>query len=89
MTSIFILLSISLDRFFAIVYPLKAHRSRLRCVVAVSSVWLVSVVIAAPNLVYHQLYEVEYLNWVERWCAESWPKVCTGKLSAGICGFQF
>ena len=75
-TSIFFLTLISADRFFAIVFPLRAYFAKTRCsVVLMVSVWIVSALCNLPYLVVYEMRTLEWKDYTEVWCAEYWTKV--------------
>lgn len=72
LASIFTLVAMSLDRFSAVVYPLKLlqHRSISNAKIIVIVIWLVSCACAAPHLVYN---EVKDYGGGMRLCQTIWP----------------
>ncbi|ESO84079.1 hypothetical protein LOTGIDRAFT_108319 [Lottia gigantea] len=73
--SIFTLTFIACDRFFGIVFAMKAHFIERRARYTILALWLCSLAVAAPLLVYRDLYEVQWKNHLERWCDDHWPVV--------------
>nr|XP_054763944.1 galanin receptor 2a-like [Lytechinus pictus] len=72
LASIFTLVAMSLDRFSAVVYPLKLiqHRSISNAKIIVISIWIVSSACAAPHLVYN---EVKDYGEGMQLCQTVWP----------------
>lgn len=73
--SVLTLTAVSVERFFAIVYPLKPRMSTVMTSVVVAVTWLLSAAIASPQLVYRRQYEIYWKNYHEVWCAENFPKI--------------
>lgn len=71
--SVLSLTLIAYDRFFGIVFALKAHMSRRKARFSIAIIWLCSFVIAAPLLWFRELKERQWQDYTERWCDDSWP----------------
>ncbi|XP_035825028.1 substance-K receptor [Aplysia californica] len=78
----FTMMAIAGDRFFAIVFPLRARvtQSKVKFVIAV--VWLCAVSIGIPPLVFYTYTERRWANYVETFCADIWPMI---ERSDGTC----
>ncbi|XP_052789118.1 neuropeptide FF receptor 2-like [Mya arenaria] len=74
-SSVLTLTAISVERFFAIVFPLKRKKSPTVIAVVVSINWLLAIGIALPQLVVRRRFEYYWKNRHEVWCTEDWPKV--------------
>ncbi|XP_050391461.1 neuropeptide FF receptor 2 [Patella vulgata] len=72
-SSIFTLTFIACDRFFGIVFAMKAHFIERRARYTIIAMWACSLVVATPLLVYRDLYVVHWKNYIERWCDDQWP----------------
>ena len=63
------------ERFFAIVFPLKARLTRpYQHVVVVVVTWTAAVLVALPELFVREMYQLFWLDHHEVWCSEEWPK---------------
>lgn len=71
--SVLSLTLIAYDRFFGIVFALKAHMSSRKARFSIGIIWLCSFVIAAPLLWFRELKERQWLDYTERWCDDTWP----------------
>ena len=71
--SVFTLSLIALDRFYGIVFALKAHITERRAQKSLLFVWLCAVVVGSPILVYRNLHTTEWRDHVEKWCNDKWP----------------
>lgn len=71
--SVLSLTLIAYDRFFGIVFALKAHMSRRKARFSIGIIWLCSFTIAAPLLWFRTLKERQWLDYTERWCDDVWP----------------
>ena len=66
-------MAIAVDRYFAIVHPLRARLTSRGCLIVIGAVWAASVTVTLP-LAVHQSVVVEQLNGsVVRNCMEDWP----------------
>lgn len=74
-SSILTLTLIACDRFFGIVFALKARLTERRSWVFIFAVWIVSFAASAPLLFYRKQFVRPWLNHTEVWCGESWPYV--------------
>ncbi|XP_041364201.1 QRFP-like peptide receptor [Gigantopelta aegis] len=73
--SILTLTFIACDRFFGIVFSMKAHFIERRARYTIVGLWFCSVAVAAPMLVYRNLFEVRWKDHLEQWCDDNWPVV--------------
>ncbi|CAH1794955.1 unnamed protein product [Owenia fusiformis] len=73
--SVFTLSVISVDRFFAIVLPLKPRitKHKRKALVLITSIWTMAVIIASPLLVVFTYYEIQWKDYTERICEDRWP----------------
>ncbi|CAH1794995.1 unnamed protein product [Owenia fusiformis] len=83
-SSVLTLTLISGDRFFAIVFPLKARMTEKRAVFLIITTWIISIAVATPHLFSRRMFQLNWKNRVETWCTEDWPKVALGKID-GTC----
>lgn len=74
-SSVLTLTVISIERFFAIVFPLRGKMSIMVTGLLIALSWLVSAAIAAPQLFVRQVLTYEYSNRNDVFCVEIWPKV--------------
>ncbi|XP_050337582.1 tachykinin-like peptides receptor 86C [Bactrocera neohumeralis] len=73
-TSVFTLVAISLDRYFAIVHPLKRRTSRRKVRIILLLIWVISCLLAAPCLLYSSTMTKRYYNGKSRTvCFMLWP----------------
>ncbi|CAH1793439.1 unnamed protein product [Owenia fusiformis] len=72
-SSILTLTLIACDRFFGIVFAMKAHTTERRASVFICLVWLLSIGVASPLLIYRQQKERQWKNHLEIWCDDIWP----------------
>lgn len=72
-SSVFTLVAISLDRYMAIVKPLR-HRSRLKSRLTMVSIWVFSGLLALPCLMYSKIRVTRYANGRSKTlCYMLWP----------------
>ena len=72
-SSILTLTLISCDRFFGIVFAMKAHMTERRSTASLLLIWIVAIGISSPMLVYREQYVRPWLNHTEIWCQDTWP----------------
>lgn len=78
-SSVFFLTIIAAERFFSIVYPLKARFTRPSVHLAIILfTWAASAAVAWPNLYTRQLNSIKWKDYDQRYCAEVWPRVIKG-----------
>ena len=66
-------MAIAIDRYFAIVHPLRSRLTSRGCLIVIGAVWTASVTVTLP-LAVHQNVVVHYQNGtVVRSCEEDWP----------------
>lgn len=70
-SSILSLTLVACDRFFGIVFAMKAHIIERKAKPVIIAVWVISVAVASPLLVYRRVHERYWKNHVERWCDDS------------------
>ena len=88
-SSILTLTLIACDRFFGIVFAMKARvterRSTLlmtqrRSTLLIALVWIVAVTLSSPILVYRRQFVRRWLDHTEIWCDDNWPPVYIDRL---------
>ncbi|KAL5273785.1 hypothetical protein ACFFRR_000501 [Megaselia abdita] len=73
-TSVFTLVAISLDRYIAIVHPLKKRTSRKKVRIILMLVWILSCLLSSPCLVFSNIITKRYYNGKSRTiCLMVWP----------------
>jgi len=58
--SIFTLTAIAVDRYKAIMYPLKSHASKSRTKGVIVVIWIVSTILAVPMVILYKVYDVNH-----------------------------
>ena len=81
-SSILTLTLIACDRFFGIIFAMRAHLTARRPATFILLVWLSSGAIAAPLLFYRTQLTRVWLNHTEVWCSDSWPYVELGDMGS-------
>ncbi|XP_034314832.2 substance-P receptor isoform X1 [Magallana gigas] len=71
--SVLSLTQIAYDRFFGIVFALRARMTERRASISLVIIWIFSIIVALPVLIYRQLKSREWLDHTERWCDDDWP----------------
>ncbi|XP_076458613.1 QRFP-like peptide receptor [Babylonia areolata] len=71
--SVLTLTVISVERFTAIVFPLRARWSPTTTALAISLTWLTAVGVACPHLILRRQVRVRWRDREEVWCGEHWP----------------
>lgn len=71
--SVLSLTLIAYDRFFGIVFALKAHMTDRRARTSLILIWICSGIIACPTLIFRELKIRVWKDHVERWCDDEWP----------------
>ncbi|XP_066256639.1 tachykinin-like peptides receptor 99D isoform X2 [Euwallacea similis] len=72
--SVFSLMSISIDRYMAIMTPLKPRMGRIVTLALVVITWVLGIIIGLPSLLYYKTYRDTYSNGEERViCYPEWP----------------
>ncbi|GFO38815.1 substance-p receptor-like [Plakobranchus ocellatus] len=61
------------DRFFGIVFAMKAHFVERRASCTIVLIWVFSLLIASPLLFVRRYQEERWRNLVEGWCDDVWP----------------
>ncbi|XP_041363412.1 QRFP-like peptide receptor [Gigantopelta aegis] len=74
-SSVLTLTVISVERFLAIVFPLKARWSPFHTAIIVTAIWFVSASVACPQLVVRSVFEYQWKDRNEVFCDEVWPRV--------------
>ncbi|XP_041364378.1 substance-P receptor-like [Gigantopelta aegis] len=64
---------IAYDRFFGIVFAMKAHMSEKKAKTSLIFVWLCSTIVGCPVLVFRKLKSRQWANHLELWCDDDWP----------------
>lgn len=72
-SSILTLTLISCDRFFGIVFAMKAHMTERRSTAFVVFIWICAIAVSSPLLVYREQFTRQWLDHLEVWCDDTWP----------------
>ncbi|XP_060834975.1 tachykinin-like peptides receptor 86C [Rhopalosiphum padi] len=73
-SSVFTLVAITLNRYMAIVHPLRHRRSKTRTQTVLILIWLISVFLAMPCILYSDIKTKRYMNGeLRRACYVLWP----------------
>lgn len=73
MASVLSLTQIAYDRFFGIVFALRARMTERRASISLVIIWIFSAVVALPVLFFRKLKSREWLDHTEMWCDDDWP----------------
>jgi uncharacterized protein involved in cysteine biosynthesis len=73
--SILTLTAIAGDRFFGIVYAVKARMTARRSKLIILLVWMVSFTVSIPLLLYRKQFSRHWADHVEVWCDDDWPYI--------------
>ncbi|KAK7112272.1 substance-P receptor-like [Littorina saxatilis] len=76
--SVMTLMAIAGDRFFAIIFPLKARVTERRVGVVVVFLWLCALGIGLPPLFFYTYTERQWKDYLETFCTDVWPVTTTG-----------
>lgn len=71
--SVFTLSLIAFDRFYGIVFALKAHMMERKAKGSLFCVWSCAIAVGCPILISRNLHVRVWLDHVERWCDDGWP----------------
>ncbi|XP_064618293.1 substance-P receptor-like [Liolophura sinensis] len=71
--SILTLTLIACDRFFGIVFAMKAHIIERRAWYSIVIVWVCSIAVALPMLIYRKMDTRQWADHTETWCDDQWP----------------
>lgn len=77
--SVMTLMAIAGDRFFAIIFPLKARVTERRVGVVVILIWLSALGIGLPPLFFYTYTERQWKDYLETFCTDVWPVTTTGR----------
>lgn len=72
-SSMFTLMVIAGDRFFAIMFPVKSRVTRRKISLVLAVVWIAAIAIAAPLLFMYAQLERRWADVYETYCDEVWP----------------
>ncbi|KAI1292323.1 Tachykinin-like peptides receptor 86C [Halotydeus destructor] len=79
-SSVFTITATSIDRYIAVVHPLKQRMSRKTAVIIILVIWFCASLLALPNLLYSRVVEYKYgqdlrivcyLHWPDGWAGQS------------------
>jgi len=65
-------MAIAVDRYFAIVHPLKSRLTSRGCLIVIAAVWAASVGVTLPLAIHQNLVVEEFNGSVVRTCTEDW-----------------
>lgn len=66
------LMLIACDRFFGIVYAMKAHVIERKACHSIIVIWVFSIAAGTPMLVKKKLMSRQWLDYTEMWCDDAW-----------------
>ncbi|CAD5118375.1 DgyrCDS7087 [Dimorphilus gyrociliatus] len=69
------LLLISCDRFFGIVFAIRARMTARRARYSLGFVWLAASTVATPLIFYQKYRENKWKDYTEKYCSGDWPSV--------------
>ncbi|XP_022238545.1 RYamide receptor-like [Limulus polyphemus] len=73
-SSVLTLSAIACDRFVAIMFPLHARITKRRTGLVISGIWWISMMVSIPFLIYRRFYSLQWKDFLESHCGESWPR---------------
>ncbi|XP_061185490.1 QRFP-like peptide receptor [Saccostrea echinata] len=76
-SSVVTLTSLSIERFFAVMFPLKGTLSKNMLAFLVAFSWIAAIGTSAPNIKVRQKLEIQWRNRRDIWCDEIWPRFYT------------
>ncbi|XP_013406185.1 QRFP-like peptide receptor [Lingula anatina] len=74
-SSVLTLTLIACDRFFGIVFAMKAHLMDRKALPFIIMIWVIAAGVSSPLLVYRKQFERQWKDHLEIWCDDNWPKV--------------
>ncbi|CAG2169855.1 unnamed protein product [Oppiella nova] len=75
LSSVLSLMTISIDRYIAICYPLRGHMNRKQSGIITTAIWAIAITLASP-LCYWRIYKQrQWLDVLETWCPEDQQEV--------------
>jgi len=80
-SSILTLTLIACDRFFGIVFAMKARVTERRSTLLIALLWIVAVTLSSPILITRRQFVRQWLDHTEIWCDDTWPPVSRSTLS--------
>ena len=72
--SVLCLTVIAIDRFIAIVSPIRARSCRHHAPGVILVTWVVSILVALPSMMVRVQYDIYWADRHQVWCTESWPR---------------
>lgn len=66
---------IACDRFFGIVYAMKALIMERRACHTIIGIWVCSIAVAIPMLIFQKLRSRQWKDFLEQFCISDWPLV--------------
>lgn len=76
--SVFTLIAIACDRFFAIMFPLKSRVTQRRVSIIAAFIWFFATAIGMPVLFVYTYYERQWKGYMEKYCSDTWPQALDG-----------
>ena len=80
--SMFTLSTIALDRFYAVMFPLKSRLMKRYVRYAIAAIWITAIGVASPVVFMYYYEERRWADFTEKICTDIWP-MATG--SGGEC----
>ena len=72
--SAFTLVAISLDRYVAIIYPLRPRMTKTQAILVIALIWFLAVIVPLPVAILSRIQtEVDHMGVNRSYCEEVWP----------------
>jgi hypothetical protein len=66
---------ISYERFTGIVCSMNNKLNRKKSIIIIICIWIFSIIAATPALVYRRQFKRVWMDRIESWCADDWPRL--------------
>ncbi|ELT92554.1 hypothetical protein CAPTEDRAFT_73422, partial [Capitella teleta] len=88
-SSILTLTLIACDRFFGIMFAMRAHLTERRASCCLVVVWVCAAGVAAPLLFFRSEHHRVWLDFLEVWCNDDWPSTVQTDMEGRIVGYEY
>ncbi|XP_054163364.1 neuropeptide FF receptor 2-like [Oppia nitens] len=70
LASVLSLVTVSFDRFIAIVFPFKRHLNRKVSYLIIFAIWAIAIILSSPLAFWRSYRQRQWLDYLEKWCPE-------------------